>query len=179
MNQDEMIAIFTAERHVLMGYIMAIVRDYALAEDVYQETAVAIVKGLNGFDPSRDFRGYIRGIARNMAKKALTRVSREQAFSSEQMEVLVSQAYEEQTEDTWYVLARYQTYLADCMGRLTGWARTAIRLRYSENLSLESIGRNLGRSPGAVQVGLSRARSFLHGCLEKKWLLEQAMGRES
>ena len=179
MNSEAMITIYTAERHVLLGYIMAIVRDYQLAEDVYQETAVAILKDLNGFDPSRDFRAWMRGIARNKAKQALTRISREQKLPAEEVETLIAQAYEEQSEEDRNYLVRYQAYLQDCMERLTDWQRTAVRLRYAENLNLESIARNLDKSTGAVQVGLSRARSLLHKCIEKKWRLAQAMGSEA
>ncbi len=176
MNAEAMITIYTAERHVLLGYIMAIVRDYQLAEDVYQETAVAILKDLNGFDPSRDFRAWMRGVARNKAKQALTRVSREQKVPLEELETLIDQAYSEQGEDESAYLIRYQAYLPDCMGRLVDWQRTAVRLRYAENLNLAAIARNLNKSTGAVQVGLSRARDLLHACIEKKWRLAQAMG---
>lgn len=179
MTPEAMITIYTAERHVLLGYIMAIVRDYQLAEDVYQETAVAILKDLNGFDPTRDFRAWIRGVARNKAKQALTRISREEKLPSEDVEVLIDQAYEEQGQEDRSYLIRYQAYLPDCMARLPGWQRIAVRLRYAENLNLEAIARNLDKSVGAVQVGLSRARSLLHKCIEKKWRLAHAMGEEA
>ena len=179
MTVEAMLTIYTAERHVLLGYIMAIVRDYQLAEDVYQETAVVILKDLNGFDPSRDFRAWMRGVARNKAKQALTRVTREQKVPMEDLETLMDQAYEEQGAEDRNYLVRYQVYLQDCMERLTDWQRTAVRLRYAENLNLESIARNLNKSTGAVQVGLSRARSLLHTCIEKKWRLAQAVGSES
>lgn len=179
MTAEAMITIYTAERHVLLGYIMAIVRDYQLAEDVYQETAVVILKDLNGFDPSRDFRAWMRGVARNKAKQALTRVSREQKVPMDELEALIDQSYEEQGADDRAYLIRYQAYLPDCMGRLIDWQRTAVRLRYAENLNLTAIARHLDKSVGAVQVGLSRARDLLHKCIEKKWRLAQAMGGEA
>lgn len=176
MDFETMVTIYTAERHVLLGYIMAIVRDYQLAEDVYQDTAVAILKEMNGFDPNRDFRAWMRGVARNKAKQALTRISREQKFPAEEIEALIDQAYDERSDEDRSLLMRYQIHLRECMERLADWQRVAIRLRYAENLNLESIARNIGKSAGAVQVGLSRARGLLHKCIEKKWRLAQTAG---
>ena len=179
MNFETMVTIYTAERHVLLGYIMAIVRDYQLAEDVYQDTAVAILKEMNGFDPSRDFRAWMRGVARNKAKQALTRISREQKFPADEIQALIDQAYDERSDEDRSLMTRYQVYLRDCMERLAAWQRVAIRLRYVENLNLESIARNIEKSVGAVQVGLSRARGFLHKCIEHKWRLAQMRGDEA
>lgn len=179
MTAEAMITIFTAERHVLLGYIMAIVRDYQLAEDVYQETAVAILKDVNGFAPGRDFRAWMRGVARNKAKQMLTRVSREQKLPSGEIDALIDQAYEEQGEEDRAFLIRYQAYLPDCMRRLPDWQGVAVRLRYAENLNLEAIARNLDKSTAAVQVGLSRARTLLHQCIEKKWRLGLVTGGEA
>ena len=89
MDKALIIEQFTRERYVLEGYILTIVRDHHLAEDVYQDVAVAVFEHLDRFDESRDFRAWVRGIARNKAKQALSKVSKESQFVNEDLDRLV------------------------------------------------------------------------------------------
>lgn len=166
--RSELIDIFTRERYALQGYIVAIVRDYQIAEDIYQDVAVTVLENLEKFDPGGNFRGWIRGIARNKAKQALSKRCRVDLVPNENLETLVDAAYEEQDKDTWTVLSKYQAYLSGCMGRLSKTVQRQFLLRYVDDESLEAISQKTGRSAGAVQVSLSRARQFLHSCVEKR-----------
>src|SRR5258708_14173203 len=55
-----------SHRRALFAYIYAIVRDHALAEDVFQDTSIIILKKQDLVDSSMLW-GFARGIARNQA----------------------------------------------------------------------------------------------------------------
>jgi RNA polymerase sigma-70 factor (ECF subfamily) len=167
MSKTGLIELFTKERYVLEGYIRAIVRDPHLAEDVYQNVAVEVLENLDRFDPSRDFRSWVRGIARNKAKQELSRHSRLKRAQNTVLDQLVEKAYDEMDEKSWDVLSQYQVYVGRCAKRLSGTARKIVHLRYQSSLSLKAIAERLDKSAGAIQVALSRARHALLQCVER------------
>ena len=175
-NQAKLIQCFTQDRYALEGYILAIVRDPHLAADVYQDVAVVVFEQLDRYDTTRDFRAWVRGIARNKAKQSLSRADKLQCLPSERLEELVDQAYAEQSDDTWIGLARYGHYLSDCLTKLTATVRRILDLRYGQNLSLKQVAGQVGKSEGSVQVAVSRAREALHQCIDQA---RQSSGKET
>ena len=178
MDRSELIESFTSQRYVLQGYILAIVRDYHIAEDVYQDVAVAVLENLDRFRPGGNFQGWVRGIARNKAKQALTQRHRVESVPNDRLEELIDTAYEQQSEEKGNLLSRYHVYLADCLSRLTVAVQDMVRLHYIESESMNSVGLRVGKSSGAVQVSLSRARELLHSCIEKRFHADVAAESE-
>ena len=174
LSKERLVADFTRERHVLEGYILAIVRDPHLAEDVYQDTAVEVLENLERYDASYPFRNWVMAIARHKAKQALSKVSRLKSTPGERLAQLIETAYQEHEDSAWDLLSHYHLYLRECMQRLSEALRGMIRLRYYENLSAKAVAERLGKSAGAVDVALSRARQALFECVEKRQVLAEA-----
>ncbi|MGH7143851.1 MAG: RNA polymerase sigma factor [Planctomycetota bacterium] len=177
VGKDSLLEEFTRERHVLEGYILAIVRDPHVAEDVYQDTAVEVLKSLERYDSAQPFRGWVLGIARNKSKQALAKLARLQPTPSERLAALIETAYQEQEPDCFQQLSSAHLYLRDCMTRLTARLREMIRLRYFDNLSAKAVAERMGKSAGAVDVALSRARQALAECVAKRRTAVELDGR--
>lgn len=172
-SKDHLLEEFTRERHVLEGYIFAIVRDPHLAEDVYQDTAVEVLKNLERYEAALPFRVWVKGIARNKAKQSLSKHARLTPTPNDRLAHLVETAYQEQEESTWDLLSHYHLYLRECMQRLSGTLRSMIQLRYYEGLSAKAVAEQLGKTAGAVDVALTRARQALFECIEKRQALAE------
>ncbi len=61
-----------------------------------------------------------------------------------------------------------QVLLRECMEELAARAREVIDLRYGEGCKPAEIARRLGWTPESVYVALSRARTLLRECIERK-----------
>lgn len=167
-DHAKLIEQFTHERCVLEGYILAIVRDARLAEDVYQDVAVAVLQSLDRYDPDYSFSNWVRGIARNKAKTALSKVARHKPTPSERLTQLIDTAYAEQDDSTRDVLSQYHVFLRECLKRLKGSVQTMVRLRYQQNLSIKAIAGKLSKTPDMITVGLYRTRKTLFDCINKR-----------
>ncbi len=171
-NRDELIQRFTRERYVLEGYIASIVRDRHLAEDVYQDVALEAMRCLDRYNPERDWRAWIYGIARNKAKQALSRTSRLQPLPEEPLQELIDLAYAEQSDERMDALTRTHAWLHDCLRAVPESLVPLIRMRYWDNLAFKTIGAKVGKSAGSIQVALSRVRLALMECIQKKRVAE-------
>lgn len=68
------------ERHraEVMGFLVKLLADEALAEDVLQETFLRVYRALEQYDPERSFRAWLFQIARNAALDALRLARKEE-----------------------------------------------------------------------------------------------------
>ena len=77
-------------RQILKSYIFTIVRDHHMAEDVLQETALALVRQADRWGEIYSFWSLSREIARRQSLKALERKGRQGAvLSKEALEIIV------------------------------------------------------------------------------------------
>jgi RNA polymerase sigma-70 factor (ECF subfamily) len=142
--------------------------DDAVADDLTQETFLAVARGTINGGPVRDVSAYLRGVARNLFIKHVRRSRREPAV--EELDII--QAAE--AEEIWRQFAgddggeSWIAALRDCVERLTGRSREAIDLCYREDLSREQIARRLDMTPDGVKTLLRRTRQLLRGCVERK-----------
>jgi RNA polymerase sigma-70 factor (ECF subfamily) len=68
------------ERHKrpVFGFLVRLLRDEPLAEDVLQEAFLRVYRALDQYDPERSFRGWVFQIARNAALDALRLARKEE-----------------------------------------------------------------------------------------------------
>jgi RNA polymerase sigma-70 factor (ECF subfamily) len=142
--------------------------DDAAADDLTQETFLAVARGTANGGPVRDVTAYLRGVARNLFIKHLRRSRREPPVE----ELDIAQAAE--AEEIWRQFAgddggeSWLAALRECVDRLTGRGRQAIDLCYRDELSREQIARRLDMTPDGVKTLLRRTRQLLRGCVERK-----------
>ena len=152
-------------RDALFGYILALVRSWQVAEELFQEVSLVVLqKGQQGVAVER-FLPWSREIARRMVLDHWKKSARNRVILSEEALDAVDRAFEERDDEP--ASTELLRTLRRCLEKLPAHLRRIVDLRYSEALPLQDIARRLERSAGSVQVALSRVRMTLHDCARR------------
>lgn len=163
-KHDDLLARFLADRGELLGYLRCLV-PADLIDDVFQETFLVLNRRLGDFDRGRDFSAWVRGIARNVARQARDKREIRVAPLSDDLVADLELVYAEPVDDAYDLDL---THLRVCLDQLGPSQRDLLRRRYHANQSLAELAHDTERTPGAVQVALSRLRAILFACIQKR-----------
>ncbi len=133
------------------------------AEDLTQETFLAVLrKPFEDRGPLASA-GYLRRVARNLFLKSVHRQSRQPALVDleEAEQVWVRHCARDGGE-------RYLDSLRECVGELQTRGRQAVSLRYHQGRSRSQIAELLGMTSDGVKALLRRLRQSLRACVERK-----------
>jgi RNA polymerase sigma-70 factor (ECF subfamily) len=163
-SQEQFTRLWTEAQPKLAAYLNALVPDFQEAEDLLQEVAVVLLRKFPEYDPQRPFIGWAIGIAKREVLMARRRHAR--GFVCYQAELLerISEAYEELAPE----LEDRSRALRECLRLVKGRAGELLRLRYEDALPPQEISGRIGMAVIAVRVMLSRTRSTLRECIERK-----------
>lgn len=148
----------------VFGYLRARVLQPTDAEDLTQEVFLRCYVGRDRFDGSNMIRPWLIGIARNLLREHVRKVTRRKEVAWTELCLELEEMVE--TKENLYddILG----HLPVCLESLGPSARKAIELKYSSKLRLAEIGDKLHRSEGAVKLLMYRARQALKNCLDNK-----------
>ncbi len=141
-------------------------RDVGATEDLVQQVFVNAYLKLDQYDIERDFGVWIRTIARNEVRKALrhrVRQDRKLAKYQQWLEAHLDLLQGDELPDD-----HRREALKHCRELLPPPAREALLLRYEQAQNFEQIATALGRTVAAARQLLSRARTTLRQCIEKR-----------
>src|SRR3954469_2391343 len=154
------------ERHQagVWRYVRFLGADSTEADDLTQETFLAIARGGFVERDERQTAGYLRVVARNQLLALRRRQNRE-----------VSTVELEAADSVWAAaagpdgsLTNYIDALRDCVDQLEGRARQAVDLHYHDHAGREAIASELGMQADGVKTLLRRTRDVLRECIERK-----------
>lgn len=145
-------------------YVRYLGADTTEADDLTQETFLAVARGGFVERDDRQTAGYLRTVARNQLL-ALRR-SQNREISTVELEAAdtvwtAAAGHEGQLES-------YLDALRECVDNLDGRPRRAIDLHYRDHASREDIARQLDMQPDGVKTLLRRTREILRECIERK-----------
>ena len=153
----------------LRGFVLSLVSDFALVDDVVQETFLTVTQKADHFEPGTNFRAWVWTIARFKVLQMLERgKNRSDRFSPEVIEALCA---DEGAESGWN-LERQLEHLRKCVEHLPPRTRQAVTLRYEHAHRPPEVARLMGWTVDAVNVALSRARNALRKCVDDRMTLE-------
>ncbi len=134
------------------------------ADDLTQETFLALARAQFIERDERQTAGYLRVVARNQ----LLALRRRQNCEVDTVEL-------EAADSVWAAaagpdgsLTNYLDALRDCLEQLKGRPRQAIDLHYREHTGRDAIASQLGMQPDGVKTLLRRSREILRECVERK-----------
>jgi RNA polymerase sigma-70 factor (ECF subfamily) len=141
-----------------LGVAFAVCGDAALAGDVTQEAFLRAWRKLGELSDNAKFGGWLCGIVRNLAIDAIRTRGRGKEVSDDG-----SVAAAEELADPISQVQRFEQsdQIDWALRQLDEPSRTAIVLRYYQNLSSAEIAGLTGATIGAVDTRLSRARRTL------------------
>ena len=163
-RNEQLAAAWTRAQPTVAAFITSMVLDFNDAEDVLQQTAVALVRKFEDYDSSRPFIAWAIGIARNeVLKHRRNRAMQRHLLSDDTLDQLAA-THEEMADE----LDAMRRVLSKCLEAVEGQAREALDLRYGEDLKPGVIATRLGLAAGTVRVILHRVRAALRECIERR-----------
>jgi len=162
---EQLALLWTQSQSVVGAYILSLVRDFHVAEDLLQQVAVVLVREFEKYDPARPFLPWALGIAKNTVLKSRRDMARAGSSMLDQEVVdRVQAAFEEQSEG-W---AAVRQALRSCLEKQSKRMLEVLRWRYAYDLKPQEMAHRMGVTSGAVRVMLHRARAGLRECIDRK-----------
>lgn len=160
-------------RPAVFAYVLGAIRDYHAAEDVVQETAVAVAADFHKYDVHRPFLAWATGIARNRILHWYRKQKKDRLILDEATLLTLGKALEGLRRDQ---LDDRRAALQHCLEQVDGRRRQALELRYTQNLRVAEISRRLGTTANAIKILLHRTRVQLAECIERRLAAAGANG---
>jgi RNA polymerase sigma-70 factor len=153
----------TENRSKILAVIIAMVRDFDLAEDLFQQTVLEMLRAGDRFDPAREFLPWACGVARNVVKRHWRSAQRQPTLATQELlDSLAEMALEEQDEDLWKA---ERAALYRCLDKLPERLRRLFLLRYGQNYKADTLARLASFTPGSLRTTLARLRLKLRHCI--------------
>jgi RNA polymerase sigma-70 factor, ECF subfamily len=157
----------------LLGVILRIQRDRALAEDVLQEIFVSIWRNAQGYDAARSQpMTWLTSIARNRAIDSLRRrktevstVSAHLGDDDDDSNLVDAQPSEDSSPMELMEQAAQARAVTHCIGALSAEQQQCVALAYYQGLSHTEVAQHLRQPLGTVKSWVRRALIALKDCL--------------
>jgi len=164
LSQDQLVQLLIGHRAMLMGYIALIVGDPHLAEDVFQEVAVVVVRKSDALRDAAGFPAWARQIARFKALNTLReRKNLPQALDDALLDLLEKDWAQDDGADR----RERADAVRSCLDKLAPHARHLLELRFGRNLSGKTLADAVGQQLNTVYVTLSRVYRTLSACMKQ------------
>ena len=163
-DAEKLAALWTKAQSTVAGFIFAMIPDSQAADDVLQETAMVCVRKFHTYDPSRSFDAWAVGIARyEVFAWRRNHANRPHLLDDATVE-RIADSYERLSERADAI--RYALYA--CLEEASGRGRRALELHYGHGMKTEEVAAELKTTGGAARTLLSRTRSALRKCIERR-----------
>jgi RNA polymerase sigma-70 factor (ECF subfamily) len=162
--EESVIALITRHQVALYSYILPLLPNRTMADDVLQETNLVIWRKAAEYDPARPFMPWACGIARFQVMAARRDAARDRCvFHPELVELLATE-----DEPDLESAEAMNHALRDCLGELPEAKRELILHRYHEEANVNEMAARRNVSAGALSVQLHRIRQLLESCVQGK-----------
>ena len=179
-DEEAFVALVGRYNHALFWAARSFVRSDAVAEEVVQDTWMAVVRGLSQFEGRSSIKTWLVSIAVNRARSTGARESRALTLSTSETAVDPSrfdtsghwitppQHFVDDTEDR-VIVGMLSESISSSLGNLPESQRQVVTLRDVEGLNSKEVCQLLEISEGNQRVLLHRGRSRLRQDLETKF----------
>lgn len=158
----------------LFGFVRTLVFDPNDAQDVFQETVLALWQAHESYDRQRDFGAWAIGVARNKVFDYYKSRQRERGRLGDEVLKQLAQRQEESAETTAYLEAR-RVALAACLDKLPQRQSELVRRCYDGSETVRDVAASLRRTTGSIYSSLNHIRKGLLECIRRR--LSQEYGR--
>ena len=160
--QQRFLSLFLRSEREIFRYVAALVPNVTDAEDIVQQTALALWEKFAAYDPSRPFTPWACRFALNKAKQWIERRQRWQAlFEGGLAEELAQRRQELRPE-----LEVRLKHLESCLNRLPEAQRCLVEGYYYRRDTVEKLAVGSGRPVAATYKTLQRVRQALQSCIK-------------
>jgi RNA polymerase sigma-70 factor, ECF subfamily len=163
---DEFLRRFVRSQQDLYAYILTLVPNIADAQDILQETAIALWAKADEFRLEEPFMPWASSFAWHQVRKFRLYQARRQrhviALSDEALQALATEraGFDAST-------AGREQILKECVERLTDDDRLLLRQRYDQKTPLRQVAADCGVEPAHLYKRLGRIRRTLVDCIDR------------
>ena len=164
-RREEFLDLLRTHKHQVFNFIFCVLQNMHDTEDVFQQTALALWQHFDEFTPGSSFSAWAIRVARHrVAQYIRTRQrNRHQYFTEEVIDRLAESSFPTPQAQA----ARLQA-LAACRQKLSLADQQLLALCYGGADSIREAANQLGRPAETVYSSLTRIRSRLRGCIERR-----------
>ena len=167
------VSLLAAGERQLTGFVLALVPNFADADEVLQETKLRLWEQFDNYDPAQSFDGWARSIAyyQILTFRKKTK-GRSVVFSTDLVATLANEYTDSGDEVSERAIA-----LQGCLQRLSEEYRTMLRKYYSRSWSVDSLAESMEISVAGLRKRLYRCRRVLHNCITRAMRTAEGQAR--
>jgi len=163
-DSGQFIRLWIQHQNDLLRTIAPLVGSMDDAQDILQETALALLKKFNEYDQRQPFLPWAKQFARYEVLMHHRRRQRYTFLSEPLIEALAERQQQSET-----ISEHCRRMLADCMDTLRDSDQSLLRLRYAEpGTTIQQVAKATGQTANALYKSLQRIRRQLVLCIERK-----------
>jgi RNA polymerase sigma-70 factor, ECF subfamily len=160
--QQQFLSLFLRSEREIFRCVCSLVPNLSDAEDIVQQTAVALWEKFEAYDPTQPFTPWACGFALNKTRQWMERRQKwRRLLESGLAEELIQRREELQPE-----LDQKLRHLEHCLGKLPEQQRYLVEGYYHRRDSIDHLAEESKRSVAATYKILQRVRQALQVCIE-------------
>jgi RNA polymerase sigma-70 factor (ECF subfamily) len=161
--QQRFLSLFLRSEREIFRYVAALVPNVTDAEDIVQQTAIALWEKFDAYDPAQQFTPWACRFALNKARQWIERRQRWQALLDGGLAEELIQRREALRPE----LEVRLKHLEGCLGKLRDDQRSLIEGYYYHRTGIEMLSEGSGRTVAATYKALQRIRQTLLICVDR------------
>lgn len=161
--QQRFLSLFLRSEREVFRYVAALVPNVMDAEDIVQQTALALWEKFDAYDPNQPFTPWACRFALNKTRQWIERRQRWQALLENGLAEELAQRREELRPE----LETRLRHLEGCLAKLPDEQRSIVESYYYDRKAIEEVAGHTGRTVAATYKSLQRIRQSLQVCVEK------------
>jgi len=154
----------------ISAYVFASIKGFHDAEDVVQRIAQELARRFDEYDSGRPFVGWALWIAKSRVIDFYRAQGRTRVVFSDELLSQLADTFAQQADGR----SGRREALEACLDELPPRSRRLLELRYVDELSAAEAAREICSTEGSVRVLLSRVRTVLASCIERRLGMENA-----
>lgn len=160
--QQRFLSLFLRSEREVYRYVAALVPNVTDAEDIVQQTALALWEKFDAYDPAQPFTPWACRFALNKARQWIERHQRWRALLDAGLAEELAQRREELRPE---IESRFQ-HLERCVGKLPTEQRSLVEGYYYRREGIDRLAERTGRTAASTYKALQRIRQALQACVE-------------
>jgi len=160
--QQRFLSLFLRSEREIFRYVAVLVPNLADAEDIVQQTALALWEKFDAYDPNQPFTPWACRFALNKTRQWIERRQRWQAL----LERGLADELAQRRDDLLPEIETRLRHLEGCLNKLPAEQRSMVEGYYYRRDSVEKLAEKSGRTVAAAYKTLQRIRQALQTCIE-------------
>ncbi|MBN2841637.1 MAG: sigma-70 family RNA polymerase sigma factor [Sedimentisphaerales bacterium] len=148
----------------LYGFLYMMLHNDSDAEDVLQETVVALWENFDKFEEGSNFTAWAMVIAKNKALNYLKTNSRSRVMLRSEFYSRVAEYIDNDNDD----YSDRTVAMRECVRKLGNTDQNILKMKYDSNIAINKIAESMGRSKKGIYNTMARIHNVLNECIRRK-----------